>query len=73
MVINIIYVLSPGLMSGIHGYAIGSAVIMEILAITSSMGSINGRANSTVVQLAGNSLWGVRSGLFSLYRNKEGL
>lgn len=73
MLINIAYVLVPGFISSIHGYAIGSAVIMEILAITSSMGSINGRANSTGVQLAGNSLWRVRGGLFSLGGNKESI
>lgn len=73
MLINIAYVLVPGFISSIHGYAIGSAVIMEILAITSSMGSINGRANSTGVQLAGNGLWRVRGGLFSLGGNKESI
>ena len=73
MVINIIYVLSPGLMSGVHGYAIGSAVIMEIISISSSLGMINGRANINGLRLAGNGLWRIRGGVFSLYRGKEGL
>lgn len=73
MVFNILYVILPGLISGFHAYAMLAALIMEILLITTSLGVINGRADSYHLSLAGGGLRRARGGLFSLAGNKEGL
>jgi hypothetical protein len=73
MMFNILYVAFPEMMSGVHSYIILAALIMELLIITTSLGVINGCAHSGNIQLASNSLWRVRGGVFSLGGNKEGL
>jgi hypothetical protein len=71
MVFNIALLIVPGVMSSIHAYIMLSALIMELLIITTSMRATDGRVDSYNTPLAGHSLWRVRGGVFSLYDHKE--
>jgi hypothetical protein len=70
---NITLLVVPGVISGIHAHIILTALIMELLIITTSLGVINGRVDSYRLPLAGGGLWRVRGALFCLYRSKESL
>ena len=73
MIFNIAYLIVPVVISGIHAHIMLTALIMELLIITTSLGVINGRDNSYHLSLAGGGLWRVRGLCFSLDRRKEGL